>query len=151
MCDITVKIKDKTLNVRVAVVPYCDDKVLIVNKNKHGYYSLVGGRVQIGECSLEAGMREAGEELGIEFDKDKMELAFTVENFFDFKGEPYQEYLFIYKYKLKVNDFKSIPIQDKVGVEAIWVEQDKLKDLQMKPSFMKNFEVDVPLKHIIIK
>jgi 8-oxo-dGTP diphosphatase len=57
-----------------------DDKVLLLRRalsmksDKKGYYHLVGGKVEEGETFTQAAMREAFEEVGIEFASDDLEF-----------------------------------------------------------------------------
>ena len=71
-------------NLRVAVMAYDDNKILLQRNSKDPFYSLIGGRVQLGESSLTAVKREVLEEVGIEIKDEEVKLIKVLENFFTY-------------------------------------------------------------------
>lgn len=61
-------------------------KVLLIKRNaekreKYGFdWAIVGGKIELGEYSQDALIREIKEELGLELAKDKVKLAFVKED-----------------------------------------------------------------------
>jgi ADP-ribose pyrophosphatase YjhB (NUDIX family) len=58
------------------------------------FHRLVGGGVELGERSVEAVVREIGEELGTTLHDPR--LLGVLENIFDYEGEPGHEVVFVY-------------------------------------------------------
>lgn len=91
--DLTIDLDKFKLNIRVAVLVRTDDGILF-EKGKDGYYFVLGGRVKIGESSLEAAKREVLEEVFVEV--HDLKLVSLIENFFT-KGESsFHEICFVY-------------------------------------------------------
>ncbi len=78
--DITVRVDDGVVNLRVGAVITKDNKVLMVKNPRDDYYYSVGGRIKIGETSEQAIIREVYEELGVKLPIDR--LGFISENYF---------------------------------------------------------------------
>ena len=62
--DLTLDVEDYKLNVRAAGVIIHNEKLLVHKNINSNHYALVGGRVEIGESSIETVKREIKEELG---------------------------------------------------------------------------------------
>lgn len=71
MKDISFYINEKRFNFRVAAYVTCGDKMLIRHTDNVDYVNLIGGRVQIGENTIDAVRRETNEEIGVEVKKTK--------------------------------------------------------------------------------
>ena len=85
--DITVPCHDGYINVRVGAIIMKDGKVLMAgSKIRPEYLYTVGGRVQFGETSEEAVIREVFEETGVHMEVDR--LGFIHENYFYGDCEP---------------------------------------------------------------
>lgn len=147
MEDIVLKIDNQRFNYRVAILPYNEKgQVLLQNAKKDNYISLLGGRVKLGESTQVAIKREVEEEIGKFIDVKKLELVYVCENFFEYNDKNFHELLFVYKYKL--DTCESFKIIDKEDVSADWYEISNLKELNIKPEFIKSFDLSQPLKHI---
>lgn len=100
--DLTIPIGNSVLNIRVAVLVETP-KGFVLEKSTLGFYFLVGGRVQVGETSLEAAKREVQEELGISL--ENLKLKAIIENFFseteNTSGKQVQEICFVYRSEVK--------------------------------------------------
>lgn len=59
--DITIELEEYILNIRAAVVIIHNDKVLVHRNINSNHYALVGGRVELGEDSIETVKREIKE------------------------------------------------------------------------------------------
>lgn len=87
-------------NYRVAAFITCGNKVLLQKSPK--FYNMPGGRVQFGESTEDAVIRELKEEMGVEI--KNFTLIQICENFFDWMGYRQQELLFVYKVQVDGND-----------------------------------------------
>ena len=78
--DMTVPIDDSVINLRVGAIITKGSQVLMVKNNRDDWYYSVGGRIQVGETSEQAVLREVEEELGVPLEIDR--LGFIHENYF---------------------------------------------------------------------
>lgn len=78
--DITLPIENGVVNLRVAAIIMKDGKVLMNKSSKTDFLFTIGGRIQFGESSEEAVVREVMEETGVRMEIDH--LGFVHENIF---------------------------------------------------------------------
>ena len=138
--DLTIDIKDYKLNIRAACIIKHNNKVLLHKSDDKDHYCLIGGRVEIGENSENTIRREIIEELGKEIDITR--YVSTIENFFEFEGSKYHEYMFVYEAEFKDEKDKLIEdtlcnIEGKDYLKYYWID---LKDID-----------NVDIKHKVIK
>lgn len=134
--DITIDIEDYKLNVRAAGVIIHNNKVLVHKNINSDHYALVGGRVEIGENSVDTIKREIKEELG-----KNIEITgyiSTIENFFEMKGSKYHEIMFVHKVEFVDEDDKEIEytlknIEEKDYLKYEWLELDKIEQYPLWP------------------
>lgn len=126
--DITMKMDEGWLNLRVGAILLREGKLLMAKEPGQDHAYSVGGRVQLGENTEQAILRECREELGAELEIDR--LGFVHENFFRAKGGKMDgsvvyELAFFYYMKLP-EDFSPRPAFTEKGsrVELIWVPVD---------------------------
>ena len=149
MEDVVIKTDKQKFNFRVAVIPYNNNnQVLLQRVENEEYLSLIGGRVKLGETTANALLREVQEELGILINQKNLDLVYVCENFFKINGKDIHELLFIYKYALNSNI--SYKVIDKENVKAEWLKIEDLKNLNIKPAIVKNFNISEELQHLII-
>ena len=149
MEDVVIKTDKQKFNFRVAVIPYNNNnQVLLQRVENEEYLSLIGGRVKLGETTANALLREVQEELGILINQKNLYLVYVCENFFKINGKDIHELLFIYKYALNSNI--SYKVIDKENVKAEWFKIEDLKNLNIKPAIVKNFNISEELQHLII-
>ena len=126
-------------NFRVAVIANKDNKILLQKCDKDPYYYLIGGRVSLGESTLTAVKREVEEETGIVVKNSELNLINIVENFFVYNEVKFHELLFIYKLNnkelLEKDDFKTL---DKENSYNVWIDIDKLNELDVRPEIIKD-------------
>ena len=126
-------------NFRVAVIANKDNKILLQKCDKDPYYYLIGGRVSLGESTLTAVKREVEEETGIAVKNGELNLINIVENFFVYNGVKFHELLFIYKLNnkelLEKDDFNTL---DKENSYNVWIDIDKLNELDVRPEIIKD-------------
>ena len=138
--DINIKIEDYILNCRVVAIIEEDNKILFQKKEHDKYWSLPGGKIEIGEKTIDALKRELKEELGItNFNVET--LIIVSEHFFTFKNNKYHQFIFGHKVKyldnkktLKELEFKGIE-KDK-NLIFKWFDKEKLESLPIKPDFL---------------
>ena len=106
MEDISFYANEGKFNFRVAAYVTCGDKILIQHSDGVDYFSLVGGRVHLGENTIDAVRREIKEEIGVDVKKQK--LLVISENFFEWQGKKVHEMLFIYHVELAKKIFKAV-------------------------------------------
>lgn len=149
MEDIIINKDNQKFNYRVAILPYNNNNQVLLQKvENEEYLSLIGGRVKLGESTINALIREVQEELGFRINQKKLNLVYICENFFRIKDKDIHELLFIYKYNLDSNI--SYRITDKENVVAEWYEIENLKNFNIKPTIIKDFNLYKKIQHLII-
>lgn len=88
---ISVSIGESRFNYRAAGVCAHDGYVLLHRAAHEDFWSLPGGRVEIGETAQAAVARELREELGPTFEMRVDRLLWVVENFFTYDGVSFHE------------------------------------------------------------
>lgn len=78
--DMTVPCDEGLINLRVGAIILKDGKFLMVCSDRDDYLYSVGGRIQFGETSEEAVVREVEEETGVRMEIDR--LGFVSEVYF---------------------------------------------------------------------
>ncbi len=101
--DMTVRLDESVINLRVGAIITRGDRVLMVKNGRDDWYYSVGGRIQMGETSEQAVVREVREELGVSLEVDR--LGFVHENYFygtlgDNVGRQIYELCFFYYMKV---------------------------------------------------
>ncbi len=92
-----------------AVIRWAD-----TSKDPRDFHRLVGGSVELGERSVDAMVREIGEELGTTLREPR--LLGVLENQFVFEGEPGHEIVFVYAGELADPDDAPMLCQAAVAV-----------------------------------
>ena len=151
--DLTFKISDnEKFNVRSAAVIRYKDNYLISKREDKDYYSIPGGRINFGEDSKSAILRELKEEL--DWDTPDAKLVRIIENFFTFKdGVFFHEYLFIYLIDVSEEYFKRgnfINLENPL-MHMEWYKKDDYKKLDIRPNMIKDIINDDSFKHIILR
>ena len=151
--DLSFKISDnEKFNVRSAAVIRCNDNYLISKREDKDYYSIPGGRINFGEDSKCAILRELKEEL--DWDTPDAKLVRIIENFFTFKdGVFFHEYLFIYLIDVPEGYFMRgnfINLENSL-MHMEWYKKDDYKKLNIRPNLIKDIIDDDSFKHIILR
>lgn len=138
--DLTIDVEDYKLSVRAAGVIIHNNKILVHKNINSDHYSLIGGRVEIGEDSETTVKREIKEELGKEVEITG--YVSTIENFFEMKGKKYHEILFIYKAEFVNEKDKKIEhilknMEGKDYLQYEWLEMDKIEEYPLLPKTVK--------------
>lgn len=138
--DLTLEVKDYKLNIRASVIINHNGKIL-VHKNKNSdYYALMGGRMKIGEDSINTVKREFLEEVGKEIEVTGN--IGTIENFFEENGNKYHEIQFVHMAEFVNEEDKKIDyslknIEGEDWLQYEWVELEKLDEYCIKPYVIK--------------
>ena len=152
--DLSFKFGGERLNIRVGVLIIRDGKLLIAHSDRP-YWHTVGGRIHLGESSLEAAVRECREETGLEMKVDR--LAFTAETFFkeEASGEQFHEITFYYLMEPDGREdeipqtFSEGEMTERLG----WFDIETLEQVDLRPAFLAS-ELKKPFdgpRHIIVK
>lgn len=152
--DVFIKEGNFKFNFRVAILIRYNKKVLVQKSEKDRFYSLIGGKVQKNEKTLEAIKREVKEELGFEIEDKRCIISRICENFFEYNSIRYHEILFIYNIELKDKDDiekdKDFECKDKETTKMCWINIEDLKDIDLRPKEAKEIVNNINLKHMVI-
>ena len=133
-------------NLRVGAIVLRENCLLVVKNSGEDFYYTVGGRVQLGESSCEAVLREAYEETGLPLKIDR--LAFIHENFFfdAQRKKPFHEICFFYLMKPhKELDKLQATFQEEYGqVSFHWLPINELKNQIHYPKFLSSQLHNIP-------
>jgi ADP-ribose pyrophosphatase YjhB (NUDIX family) len=91
---------DRAFNLRVAAVILHNGNVLIHRAAHEDFWTLPGGRIEMGEPAAAALAREMQEELQVEVEVGR--LLWLVENFFEYAGKRWHEIAFYFEVALPV-------------------------------------------------
>lgn len=141
MTDITLQVDGGYFIYKVGAIIIHNDSVLMVKNEKHPYYYTVGGRVQFGETSEQALLREVYEETHLHLKIDR--LAFIHENCFVagfLQDAPCHEialyYLMRQSEAIRNIECKSRGIDG--GTESLhWLPLTRLSEYPIFPTFYK--------------
>ena len=142
-------------NYRVAAVIRKGDKILVQEHKEVSYYSLLGGRCEMGEDSISAVKREIKEETGLDISVNKT-LA-VIENFFvsSYNNKNYHEMFIAFDasfddksiYDLEEVNNAEIGLKDKV--KFVWKSIDELSNSEFKPEVLLDIIKRDELTHYI--
>lgn len=123
-------------NFRVAGYITCQDKVLLQKDLDEDHYNLIGGRVQFGETTEEALVREIEEEIGVKVKEPK--LIHIAENFFGWHGLQAHEIDFVFAIELSkkyLEKFSHFHILDQEE-ETVWVDKKDIRKYNCQPYYI---------------
>ena len=112
-------------------------EILIQKRNENlkrnpGKWAFTGGIVDSGETSVEGAIRESKEELGIDIDKNKIELLLSCK----------REHGFVDVWLVKDNiEINNLVLQKSEVSEAKWVSIEELKRLIDDEQFVKSVDL----------
>ena len=146
---------------RVAGIFRHDDHVLLHRMETQDFWSMPGGRCELGEPSDVTLRRELAEELGVVATIGP--LRFVVENFFTLDGDDYHELCLFYDVSLPADHRLYDMTHAHRGVEEgkgdeedqilifHWYPLDDLIDMPLYPAFLRTAlrDVDRGLRHIV--
>jgi ADP-ribose pyrophosphatase YjhB (NUDIX family) len=142
MSDITLPVDNSLFSYRVGAIIIHGSKLLMVKNENLPFLYSVGGRVQFGETSEEAILREIYEETQIDFEIER--LAFVHENFLKdsrvFGGKEVHElaFYFLMKPNNKIADIKcNSRGEGGYREELCWIPVSELSEHELYPIFFK--------------
>ena len=141
----------KKFNVRSAALIRYQDYYLLSKRIDKDYYSLVGGRINYGEDSKAAIIREIKEELDFDIAVADLKLCRIVENFYNY-GEVYiHEYLFVYEINVASKYFKQGNFINRENplMQMLWFKKREVASLNLKPKIIKKCLFSADFAHII--
>lgn len=126
-------------NFRAVAVVIDEGFILLHKSNKDNFWSLPGGRVEFGEKTEEAVIRELREEVNIK--GEIVRQLWYVEEFYKYNNENYHEigayYLVHIDNKIKE---KNVDYKGKDGEKILtyrWFKIDEIKNIELYPEFLK--------------
>ncbi len=153
--DVKFEKDNIVFNYRVAIVIRNNEKILVQKDDRASHYTLPGGRCELGENSINTGMREFKEETGIDITLKKK--VGMIENFFvsSFNDKNYHEILIIHEYEF--NDYNlyskssiaNIEEKKKDHLNYIWLSVDELKKTNFKPVIILDMIENKEFQHYI--
>jgi ADP-ribose pyrophosphatase YjhB (NUDIX family) len=156
---ITLEIERSRFSTRaVAVIMDRDERRVLVSRAVvDDFWALPGGRIEIGETSSEAVVREMREELSVEVEVDR--LLWVTEEFFDFAGLAWHGIAFYYLVRLP-SDSPMYDREESSGIEEFvedifvpehlraevnrlemifrWHDRERLHELTLYPRFLQD-------------
>lgn len=121
--DLTINFESKSLNIRTTVI-LKTAKGYVFQKHPKGFLFGIGGRVKLGENSLDAVKREVEEEIGVKLNNP--EFVAVIENFFetirDDEKKLVHEICFVYAVELNFDldlppDFIAVKAEEMINFE----------------------------------
>ena len=154
MTDVSVKMENFKFNYRVSVIIRRGNQVLVHHDTDENIITLPGGRVQIGEQTKDAIVRELKEEIGSEIEILK-DVSF-LENFFDVPELKYHEILLTFEGKFKDESLylkeKFEPMEDekKGKLEFCWKDINSLSNQNFVPNkLISVIENSNEMRHLV--
>ncbi|MGD1921674.1 MAG: NUDIX hydrolase [Pleurocapsa sp.] len=148
---------NQRFNFRVAGIAIADNYVLLHRLDKDDFWTFPGGRVELGETSQEALVRELKEELNT--DIEIIRLLWLVENFFEYNSQQYHEIAFYYLMEFSAQSHyldknKSFTgVENDICLEFKWfpIDSEILQQLPLLPSFLQHSINNLPasVEHIV--
>jgi ADP-ribose pyrophosphatase YjhB (NUDIX family) len=145
---ITFTSGDRAFNMRAVAVILHDGRALIHHAAHEDFWTLPGGRVEMGEPAATALAREMNEELGVEVEVGR--LIWLVENFFEYAGKRWHEIAFYFEVTLPpgcplyeaAEPFSRVEeyyLDEPGGLELIfqWHPVADLENVYLLPSFLR--------------
>ena len=130
--DISFDLDGVRFNYRVSCVISSGGKYLLHRKKGDPFWNLIGGRVSLGESSIDAVKREIKEEIGC--DCSISGLAYVSENFFRLKDTDYHELLMIFRGELEEEIREDCIEQD---IEIRWFTEDEIRQMDIRPAYSR--------------
>jgi len=149
--DISFNIEDKKFNFRTAAIIKKEDKILVADVGNN-VYSFIGGRVKLGENSIQALIRELKEETG--YDTTYKRTICLIENFFESRNVPYHEILTIHEVEFndkKIYDKEIIKNLEDKEYNYVWKTLEDLKAATIEPKIVLENINKKEVSYLIVK
>lgn len=154
MKDWNFKIKNSICNFRSVGVLIRNNKILVQRDKNGTEYALPGGHVKIGESSIDTLIREYKEETGADISCKR--LLWVEEFFWEWNKVKTNTIAFYYLIELQndnniPDDMDFVSQKDNCDVLLGWMPLDKLSEIIIYPSFIKEkiFDIKPYTEHFI--
>lgn len=145
--DITFKICNVRVNCRAVAIILNEGNILFKKRETDPVWALPGGKIRVGEKSEDTIKRKLNEEIGEPVEVSN--LYDVEENFFEYNGEQFHEYMFLYLAKLK--EYSNLKkekffdgVEKKKYLKFAWFNKEELDIYNVVP-----IEIKDALKEII--
>ena len=140
--DLSIMLSNIKLNIRVGIIIRYNESVFI-ELSKLGYNSVIpGGRIKLGEKSIDALIREIREEMGFIIKKDRLLFVKIMENFYTLDNIKVHELFFIYEYSISNKEYniltKITNNKDNINSYFKFVDYKDLDTINLLPSEVIN-------------
>ena len=140
--DITFKVGEVRVNCRAAAVIVHDGQILFQKREQDSVWALPGGKIAILEKGKDTIKREMSQEIGEDVEVSKS--YGVIENFFEFNGEHFHEFLMCHSASLpadsKFYEKKFFPgIEEEKHLQFAWFDAKELDEYSIAPPQMKPF------------
>lgn len=134
---VCVDIDSIKFNLRVGGIAIVDNCIMLNREVNQKFWFIPGGRIECGEDSRAAIIREMKEEINQDIDVVKIECM--IENFFKTKDAKYHEIGIYYRINVKGLWEGSKYIKDGNGeLEYKWIKLEDLESLKLYPEVIKD-------------
>ena len=145
--DITFKICNVRVNCRAVAIILNEGNILFQKRETDPVWALPGGKIAVLEKGQDTINRELNEEIGEPVEVSN--LYDVEENFFEYNGEQFHEYMFLYLAKLKEysnlkNEKFFDGVEKKKHLKFAWFNKEELDKYNVVP-----IEIKDTLKEII--
>ena len=146
----------RRFNYRIVGVAIHDGLVLLHCAGDEPFWTLPGGRAEIGETAEQTIRREIQEELST--DVEVLRLLWLVENFFDYDGLSYHELALYFLIRfppdskpMTQNAFESTDGETRLRFKWYPLHEETLLSLPLLPSFLASDLMNLPasMTHIV--
>lgn len=146
MQDIQFKTDEVVFNCRTVGVCIKENKIFLSKLKSDDYWTFIGGKVQFGESTESAIIREYREEIDAVLQVER--LIAVIENFFELDKKSWHQYIFFYQLRddndvLEFFDGERYIADHKEGVYR-WFELSELQNINIKPDCAKDILKDIP-------
>lgn len=135
MRDIQFQEGRNRFNCRVNGICIKDNKIFLSKLKADKYWTFVGGKVEFGEATDNAILREYKEEVGVDLQIDK--LLALIENFFELRGDSWHQYIFFYQLRDDNNALEFFEgereIEDNKDAIYRWFDLSEIPNVPIKP------------------
>ena len=148
--DLSIRFEGHHLNIRCGIIlRYGNETVLEVSRL--GLNSVIpGGRIQIGESSRDAALREMKEEMKLSLDEERLSFVTVLENFFVYGKVRVHEIFFVYEYELNEREAAMVKSLDgNMDNESTYFRfsgYNELEELDLLPVKLRDIIRQKPIK-----
>lgn len=134
--DIQYKTDDGYFNCRVIGVCVKNNKVFLSRLKTDEYWTFIGGKIELGEASNEAIIREYKEETGATLQINR--LMAIIENFFEMDNHNWHQFIFFYLLNDDNNELEDFDgykeVNDNRNAIYQWFNLEQIDVLNIKPN-----------------